>query len=123
LNKNISKVSSDVIRDFKNYNWPGNVRELENFIEGAMNMVSLNDKALNKEDFVSSNFISNNRDKFIFSNFDSQTLPEMIGNIEQRMINEALKINNYNISNAASFLGIKRQTLQAKIKKYNLMQK
>lgn len=123
LNKNISKVSSDVIRDFKNYNWPGNVRELENFIEGAMNMVSFDDKALNKEDFLSSNFLSNSRDKFIFSNFDSQTLPEMIGNIEQRMIYEALKINNYNISNAASFLGIKRQTLQAKIKKYNLMQK
>ncbi len=123
LNKNINKVSPDVLKDFKNYFWPGNVRELENFIEGAMNMVSYNDKILNKEDFVTSNFIPSSKEKLIFNNFDNQTLPEMIGNIEQKVINEALKINNYNISNAASFLGIKRQTLQAKIKKYQLMQK
>lgn len=122
LNKNINRVSNDVLSDFKKYHWPGNVRELENFIEGAINMVSIEDKALNREDFVTSNFINNTTDNIVFNNLDNQALPDFMDSIEQRIINEALKRNNFNITNTANYLGIKRQTLQAKIKKYKIMQ-
>ncbi|MDG2866085.1 helix-turn-helix domain-containing protein, partial [Vibrio parahaemolyticus] len=121
LNKNINRVSNDVLSDFKKYHWPGNVRELENFIEGAINMVSIEDKALNREDFVTSNFINNTTDNIVFNNLDNQALPDFMDSIEQRIINEALKRNNFNITNTANYLGIKRQTLQAKIKKYKIM--
>ncbi|MDG2861025.1 sigma 54-interacting transcriptional regulator, partial [Vibrio parahaemolyticus] len=91
LNKNINRVSNDVLSDFKKYHWPGNVRELENFIEGAINMVSIEDKALNREDFVTSNFINNTTDNIVFNNLDNQALPDFMDSIEQRIINEALK--------------------------------
>lgn len=34
-NKNINRISLEVLRVLENYNWPGNVRELENIIERA----------------------------------------------------------------------------------------
>jgi len=39
LNKNVKRISDEVMELFKIYNWPGNVRELEHVIEGAMNII------------------------------------------------------------------------------------
>ncbi|MFZ0614377.1 MAG: sigma 54-interacting transcriptional regulator, partial [Desulfobacterales bacterium] len=46
LDKNLIGVSSQVMDLFWNYDWPGNVRELENVIEGAVNLVSPNEKLI-----------------------------------------------------------------------------
>lgn len=36
MEKNVEKISIDVLQALQNYNWPGNVRELENTIERAV---------------------------------------------------------------------------------------
>ncbi len=46
-----------------------------------------------------------------------RTLPEYLDNIERGIIYKALKDNDYNISQTAKELGVKRQTLQYKLKK------
>ena len=121
LNKNIQSLSDQVKDDFSKYDWPGNIRELENFIEGAMNMVSSRDKVLNRENFISSNFIprySNFETKLIDS-LPDKSLPSLLEDIEKNLIKEVLHKYNNNISNAAKHLGLKRQTLQHKLKKIN----
>lgn len=119
LNKSIEKVSEEVLTDFKSYGWPGNIRELENFIEGAMNMVSSRDKVLNRENFITSSFIP--KGKPLTANLSGrlpeETLPEILEDVEKSIIQEIMKRYDHNISNTARHLGIKRQTLQYKLKK------
>lgn len=50
----------------------------------------------------------------------SANLNEVIENIEKYFISRILKTTNYNLSEAARMLGVKRQTLQYKVGKYGL---
>lgn len=121
LGKNIIGIDEEVYKFFWKYSWPGNVRELENSIEAAMNYVSHDRNILKKEDFITSPniFIQDGvEDKFTLDM--DRSLPEYLGNIEKNLIYKALIANDYNISQAARELGIKRQALQYKIKKYFL---
>lgn len=120
LNKSIDKVSDQVMNDFMNYDWPGNIRELENFIEGAMNMVSSRDKVLNRENFITSSFIPRSSDfgNNLISSLSDKSLPQLMEGIEEKLICELMARYNNNITKTAKHLGIKRQTLQHKLKKY-----
>ncbi len=119
LKKSIEKISDDVLSDFRSYGWPGNIRELENFIEGAMNMVSSRDRVLNRENFISSNFIlqAKSQSAELYSDLSEKTLPQLLSDIEDSLIKEVMRRYDNNITNAAKHLGIKRQTLQYKLKK------
>ncbi|RKD34635.1 sigma-54 interaction domain-containing protein [Thermohalobacter berrensis] len=121
LGKNVWMLSQDVQDNFKRYSWPGNVRELENMIEGAINLIQDDEHVLKKEHFPT--FINGENENQIDVskeiNFNN-SLPDVISNIEKKLILKALKDTNYNITKAAKLLKIKRQTLQHKIKKYNL---
>lgn len=119
-NKNVKGLSEEVLRDFTEYNWPGNIRELENFIEGAMNMVSPKKIILEREDFITSAFIPS---KFNMGNkleikLKEKSLPDILAEIEIDLIESTLEKHNHNVSITAKHLGIKRQTLQHKLKKY-----
>ena len=65
-----------------------------------------------------------NPDKSIFSldlmKRKDLTLNEYLNSIEEELIIEALKLNDYNITKTAQYLGIKRQGLQYKLKKMSL---
>lgn len=119
LNKSIETVSEQIMNDFSSYDWPGNIRELENFIEGAMNMVSSKDKVLNRENFITSNFIprTSNLENNMIDELSKNSLPELLQGIEEKLILEMMGRYNNNITTAARHMGIKRQTLQHKLKK------
>ncbi|WP_069649415.1 sigma-54 interaction domain-containing protein [Caloranaerobacter ferrireducens] len=121
LNKDVWMISEHVYEHFLNYTWPGNVRELENLIEGAINFISKDEHVLKKEHFPSyiieeSTEIIDIKDKINLEN----SLPEIISEIEKKLIIFALKSAGNNITKAANKLNIKRQTLQHKIKKYKI---
>ena len=121
LEKNVWMISEEMIEKFKNYSWPGNVRELENAIESAMNYISEDEYVLKKEHFISNAQIFGNKNLIFDKEIDtSKSLPDLIEEIEKKLILDTLKSFNFNISRAAKKLGIKRQTLQHKIKKYEL---
>ncbi|NLY44414.1 MAG: sigma 54-interacting transcriptional regulator [Tissierella sp.] len=122
LGKKIKNVSEDVIHSFMQYSWPGNVRELGNVIEGAMNIVGNEDSVLKQEDFISSIYIMQDRplkNAMIHQN-KLKSLPDILESMEKKIILDALNNNKHNISRTAEELGIKRQTLQHKLKKYNV---
>ncbi|WP_242847738.1 helix-turn-helix domain-containing protein [Fervidicella metallireducens] len=108
------------------YDWPGNVRELKNYIEGAMNLVS--GHIINKEHFTPQ------VQEILFKLTEQECMPigvnadynfcipldEYMENIEKNIILQALSKSKNNISEASRLLNIKRQTLQHKMKKYNI---
>lgn len=104
--KDFLKISSNAKDKMCQYSWPGNVRELQHTIEKA---VILSDKdLLDAEDF----FFSKKKEK--------ENVPSTLEEMEKEMIVTSLERHNGNLSAVASQLGITRQTLYNKIKKYNL---
>jgi len=122
LQKDIWYVSNEVKEAFLNYNWPGNVRELENIIESAINMI--NSGHVIKPEHISQEmrdvmFKANKNSHYLNLNED-QPLDRIIEEVEKGLILEALRKCENNISRSAEMLGIKRQTLQHKLKKYDI---
>ncbi len=124
LNKDVWMLSEEVLSCFKKYHWPGNVRELENAIESAMNYISEDEHVLKKEYFISCDhiFSSGNSSKSVLMDEinEDKPLPKILESIERALIEKTLAQNKYNISRTADELGIKRQTLQHKMKKYEI---
>ena len=107
-NKPGKKINNQALEKLTNYPWPGNIRELQHSIEKA---VILSDSSvLNPSDF-SFNVMS----KGLTDN-NNTTLEEM----EKKLIADSIKRHDNNLSIVASKLGITRQTLYNKLKKYDL---
>lgn len=113
LGRNYLGVNNEVMNIFLNHDWPGNVRELEHVIEGVM---SLDDSVYITPDVLPMQF----EDNFIKEKTNS--LKDAVTNLELQIIKEALKNSNYNITKTAELIDIPRQTLQYKIRKYNIKQ-
>lgn len=107
---NIKGITKEAMQQFLKYDWPGNVRELENSIEGLFNYKSHEFFELEDLKNVDSSILCMNR----------KSLKERVAEVEENCIKEALIISGFNITKAAEILDIPRQTLQYKIKKYNL---
>lgn len=127
LKKQVWMISEEVKSDFLSYSWPGNVRELENLIEGAMNYIQ-DEHILKVVDFPEYILASkdNNYLKTQSLLFESQkeiTLSDMLSKIEGKYIEDVLFSLNGNITQTAKKLGMKRQTLQHKLKKYHIYYK
>ncbi len=125
----VKGISEGVNHLLNQHDWPGNVRELEHTIEGAMNMImdketitvenlpvrfrkryQKNDELVPQNDFADIAGI----------NHSSKTLCDKVAEVEKFYIKQILTENSNNISQAAKILGISRQSLQYRLKKYNL---
>jgi DNA-binding NtrC family response regulator len=119
LNKSVKSVSEDAMTLLVNYSWPGNIRELKNVIKRAVLLAD--DIILPEhlpEEIIGSKFIS----KSIFSPTKKlkDIIKQEIERIEKQVIEDVLKLTNYNKAKAARILGIDRKSLYIKRKKYNL---
>ncbi|MEQ8337545.1 MAG: sigma-54 dependent transcriptional regulator [Cyclobacteriaceae bacterium] len=101
------KLSQQTLKKLSRYHWPGNVRELQHAIEKAV--ILADSDILKPDDFSLRHTDNKPMNKYL-------TLEEM----EKSMIEEALDKFNGNYSHVADKLGITRQTLYNKVKKYGL---
>ncbi|HDR7735420.1 TPA: sigma 54-interacting transcriptional regulator [Bacillus thuringiensis] len=122
---NVTDVDVNVREFFYAYNWPGNVRELEHIIEGSMNLIE--DETIITAFHMPTRFRERIKTEFNMQhaltnhNTDApKTLKHTIEKMEKNYINQILKENHGNISQAAKFLGLSRQNLQYRIKKLHL---
>ncbi|WP_026562527.1 sigma 54-interacting transcriptional regulator [Bacillus sp. J37] len=115
FNKLVIGVEDHVLDAFNQHDWPGNVRELEHTIEFAMNMIE-------KEDLLTirhlPSFIKKEK---LMEKVNIQSLREIVEQTEKNMIKQALNTTNGNVLKASILLEIPRQTLQYKMKKYELL--
>ena len=107
-NKNGLVIAPEAIAKLQTYRWPGNVRELQHAIEKA---VILSDTHLiSAKDFVFK------MDEFSAAEAFGGTLEDM----EKQLILGAIEKQMGNLSAVSAQLGVTRQTLYNKIKKYGL---
>ncbi|MBI9054818.1 MAG: sigma-54-dependent Fis family transcriptional regulator [Bacteroidales bacterium] len=102
------KFDKNTYAQFLNYNWPGNVRELQHTVEKAV--IMCDNEAITPADLML-------KPKETFS---STKEPQKLNDIEKKAIINALNNNNGILTFAAKELGIARQTMYNKMKKYGL---
>ncbi len=115
-NRSISGATDDFYEILRNYSWPGNIRQLENVIERAVIM--------RKSNLLDSSDI---KLPSVQEDVSALTIPdtglpltETIDKVEATLINQALINSRGNYSKAAALLGITRQNLNYKLKKYKI---
>jgi Nif-specific regulatory protein len=113
----LPRLTSTALELLTNYKWPGNVRELQNEIERAYTLAG-NHKEITEAYLSSKIFDPKNRPCPEYDK--SGTLQQVTERIEKQMVHEALDKAGGNRSHAASMLGITRQGLLNKIKRYNI---
>lgn len=104
------RLSDKVCEILINHLWPGNIRELQHVMERA---VLLSD---NNGTICSVQIQESHNDGLKQENDTIVPLDEM----ERNMVQKAIMMNNGNLSQAAAQLGITRQTLYNKMKRYGL---
>ncbi|MBQ2764264.1 MAG: sigma 54-interacting transcriptional regulator [Firmicutes bacterium] len=135
----IIAASEDLKKLFHSYFWPGNIRELSNAVESAVNMTTDGESILEirhlptyiKRHFgeeLSAN--PNAEDIFLLRNDQNTAEPSyitmtgdintMVDNYEKEILLFAISEAKGNISRCAAKLGISRQSLWVKFKKYNI---
>ncbi len=117
IGKNIEGFTKDALIKLKDYAYPGNVRELENII---MSAVSLSEEKsfLDEEDIIINELKVSDDNGCINYNSQEETLDEFMYRTEKAIIEKVMTSKDNNISRTAEELGIKRQTLQHKLKKF-----
>lgn len=112
FDKNIKGVSKDVLNIWTNHIWDGNVRELEHLIEGIM---SITDK-----DMIDIEDLPYKFKQYDNSNISASSLTEILEETERKLIVEALKQTDNNITKTAELLKMPRQTLQYRLQKLGI---
>lgn len=125
LTMNIKLIAQDLMQLFLNYRWPGNVRELEHIIESAMSMAENTETILSNEHLprLLKKRLLNDQEPTGLSNIGvapNKPLPELIYQYEKQTIENALLLNNGNVSQCAVQLGITRQNLHYHLRRLGI---
>lgn len=112
LNKPIPNIEKEAIMALLNYSFPGNVRELKNMVERAIILCK-------NESLRASDFQTNEKKEY-----DSEKVREKINfNLEEnefKLIRLALEEMNFNQNKTSELLGITRDALIRRMKKFNI---
>jgi DNA-binding NtrC family response regulator len=115
--RDIRGISPEAMAMLVNYDWRGNVRELRNLIEMAV--------ALEEGPWITMRYLPPHVLGCVKQVRESEGKPANIlelavGNFERVVIEEQLRINDWNRRKAARNLGVHRNTIEKKIKKYGI---
>jgi transcriptional regulator with GAF, ATPase, and Fis domain len=116
-NNNLVRISPDAMDALVAYRWPGNVRELQNEIRRAallcdgVILVSHLSNSVTKPQPESDELVPAEK---------GTNLPDMVRDLEMRLIGHAYRISGGNKSQSAGMLGISRFALQRKLEKYDI---
>ncbi len=118
LRREPKKLAPEALRVLTAYSWPGNVRELENEIKRAVALSTR--KAVTAEDF--SDAVRNGSRSGALKQLPSTgSLKDKVESLERQLIGEALQARRSNQLQAAKLLGLSRQGLIKKMKRYGIM--
>jgi arginine utilization regulatory protein len=133
LQKKIPGISNELMKIFMNYDWPGNVRELKHILEGAASVIKNGDEInVIHLPYYIKNQINFKKEKKQYSEEDliiteigeisegRKTLDDILEEVEKKVLRALLQENDGNITKTSKALGIKRQGLQYKLKKYQI---
>jgi Nif-specific regulatory protein len=111
-------LSRDARAFLLRYAWPGNVRELKNMMEWA---VAFQDEHGLIDDSVLARQLDSAPASVEPPGAGDGSLRQLVERYEERMVRDALARNDNNVSATAKALGLSRQMLHEKIKKYGIV--
>ena len=120
MGRQIRGLSQEAREILAGYDWPGNVRELKNAVEGAFNMAE--GELIRGEDlpeYISENFEAERNASTGAGHLPDLSLQDYMNTCESVYIREKMK-NYDSLAGLAEFLGVSKQTLNYKLKKYGL---
>lgn len=136
--RNLRKISREVLNTLLRYPWPGNVRELENAVERAVvlgqgeeftddllplqiRLFAHQGRGDTGEQSIEA-LASRLADLAIkeYETREGQIYDLVMQEVEHRLLREAMDRNNGVKTRTADFLGINRNTLNKKVKDYNI---
>jgi formate hydrogenlyase transcriptional activator len=129
LNKSVAYVPAEAMEALAGYSWPGNIRELENFIERAVLLspgkelrVTISElKPVTAADEAGADFSASSTS--LTSSTSSAAVISTLEDAERQHILRALRQTEWRIAGAkgaAAILGMKRTTLQARMRKLGI---
>jgi len=110
LNKPVPELTKDIMDKLMSYSWPGNIRELENFVEKLVNFGGVPELADTPAETDQNGAEVSAAVKKINS----------LEETEKEAICDAINALGGNISKVAKQLGVGRNTLYVKMKKYDI---
>jgi len=110
LRRQIRAVDDAALEALMRYQWPGNLRELDNVLQGAV--IRCKGQTIRRKHLPS--YIAEPSGLYPLSGFAS------LADLEKKHIKEALKQARGNQSEAANMLGIHRNTLANRMRKYGI---
>lgn len=116
--ENLPEIPSELIKSLRNHTFPGNVRELEAIVANYAVMFQLSSAGTSelKEFLAGHNVKMDSRDlSACYSSFSYEGTFPSLKEMEQVLVEEALKRTSGNQSKAASLLGISRQALNKRV--------
>lgn len=133
FNKPVPKISEKLFKKIISYCWPGNIRELENFVENFVVLDGISTYDINFEechcmthDNLGNELKKENVEKEEIINETMESCDEScimtIVELEKREIRKALTICEGNMTKVAKALGISRNALYNKMKRYGMEQ-
>lgn len=119
-------IGREAFEILEGYDWPGNVRELFHVLDYAQNLVDgktilpkhLPSYLLTAKKEASASPLSENNTSFDFRNTSLQALMD---EYECQILTQALDFYGYNITKTADALGLRRQSLQYRLRKYGII--
>ena len=109
----IKQITPDALSRLENYPWPGNVRELLNAVEYAVNFTT-------GETLAVKHFPAYLRKKKFENPRQGEDKIMTLSALEKDAIEKTLLFYSGNITRASKALGIGRNTLYDKMKKYDV---
>ncbi len=118
--RSVTQIEPEVYALLRAYHWPGNVRELFHVLDYAQNVTDSEVmEARHLPPYLLKRRASTPNTQTI--DFSQKDLQSLMDDYEREIIAQALEHCGYNISQTAKTLGILRQSLQYRIRKYGLI--
>jgi len=128
LNKAVEYIPADAMDALSNYSWPGNIRELENLLERAVILSPGKELRVPLSELKSATLAAAGADSSssftsLTSSLSATSSIATLEEAERQHILRALKQTQWRIAGpkgAAVLLGMKRTTLQARMRKLGI---
>jgi two-component system response regulator PilR (NtrC family) len=119
-NKDVRALSPDALRALEAYSYPGNVRELENVVERAVALAQGPTLGLGDFPREVSGAASQTMPSLVALPEEGCNIDEILGEVERRLLLEALERTGGVRTQAAKLLGVTLRSLRYRLQKHSL---
>lgn len=118
LGRHFQAISPAVLVQFSRYPWPGNVRELKHTLEGALSLMEGDVLELAHLPDRIRNYQPEKKATVVQPGLAGANFRRVLQGMEEEILRQVLAETGGNLSEAARRLGLPRQTLQYRLKKF-----